>query len=75
MALASGQLLEPATGLREAVEDGLEQYFGDEPRKREKKKKKQKADPKPVPTVGKTGPNASRSGMFSVLADLDNRLT
>ena len=75
LALASGKLSEPTTGLREAVEDGLEQYFGDEPRKREKKKKKQRTDPKPVQTVGKTGPNASRSGMFSVLADLDNRLT
>jgi hypothetical protein len=75
-ALASWDLLEPATGVWGAVEDGLEQYFGDEPKKREKKKKKkQKTDPKPVRTMGKTGPNASRSGMFSVLADLDNRLT
>ena len=74
VALASGKLSEPATGLREAIEDGIEQYFGDEPKKREKKKK-QKADPKPVQTVGKRGSNASRSGMFSVLADLDNGLT
>ena len=72
LALASGKLSEPAVDLREAVEDGLEQYFGDEPRKREKKKKKPKADPKPTQALGKTGP---RSGMFSVLADLDNRLT
>ena len=72
LALTSGKLSEPATNLRQAVEDGLEQYFGDEPRKREKKKKKQKADPKPIQALGKTGP---RSGMFSVLADLDNKLT
>ena len=76
VALASGRVLEPTTSVREAVEDGLQEYFGDEPRKREKKKNlKQKADPKPVPPMGKAGANASRSGMFSVLADLDNRLT
>lgn len=73
--LASGRMSEPAAGVREAVEDGLQQYFVDEPKRRDKKKLKQKAGPKPVPTVGKTGANASRTGMFSVLADLDNRLT
>ena len=71
--LAGGQVLEPTTGVREAVEDGLQQFFADEPRRRDKKKSK--AGPKPVPTVGKAGANTSRSGMFSVLADLDNRLT
>jgi len=75
MALASGKLLEPTTGLREAVEDGLEQYFGGEPKKRAKKKQKQKTDPKPLRTGGKPGLTTSRSGMFSLLADLDNRLT
>jgi hypothetical protein len=70
--LASGKVLEPATDVREAVEDGLQQHFGDEPKKREKKKR-QKGDPEPVPVLGKTG-NASRSGMFSILANLDNTL-
>ena len=72
LALASRQMLAPTTDVREAVEDGLQQYIVDEPKRRDKNKLKQKAGPKPV---GKTGANASRSGMFSVLADLDNRLT
>jgi hypothetical protein len=81
LALSRGTMGEPTTSVRAAVEDGLEHYFGDEPRKREKKKKGKKAaaDPtKPVPAGGvvggKTGANASRSGKFSVLAGLDNRL-
>ena len=76
LALSRGHMMEPPTSVREAVEDGLQHHFGDEPRKREKKKKKA-ADPTKAAVqtvVGKTGANASRSGKFSVLADLDNRL-